>query len=96
MFAVQMGHLRGGMSFVLIGAMYLVSGISGSKAADMAAVAPVLLVTPALLMSRRLETSVITPTVKADSQFVTTLMGEGLAGLSPTVLPGPAAALAIQ
>jgi tripartite ATP-independent transporter DctM subunit len=37
-----LGHLRGGMSFVLIGAMYLVSGISGSKAADMAAIAPVL------------------------------------------------------
>ena len=37
-----LGHLRGGLSFVLIGAMYLVSGISGSKAADMAAIAPVL------------------------------------------------------
>ena len=37
-----LGHTRGGLSFVLIGAMYLVSGISGSKAADMAAVAPVL------------------------------------------------------
>jgi tripartite ATP-independent transporter DctM subunit len=37
-----LGHVRGGLSFVLIGAMYLVSGISGSKAADMAAVAPVL------------------------------------------------------
>ena len=37
-----LGHMRGGLSFVLIGAMYLVSGISGSKAADMAAVAPVL------------------------------------------------------
>jgi tripartite ATP-independent transporter DctM subunit len=34
--------VRGGLSYVLIGAMYLVSGISGSKAADMAAVAPVL------------------------------------------------------
>lgn len=34
------GHMRGGLSFVLIGAMYLVSGISGSKTADMAAVAP--------------------------------------------------------
>src|SRR6202012_1957586 len=33
---------RGGLSYVLLGAMYLVSGISGSKAADMAAVAPVL------------------------------------------------------
>ena len=37
------GHVRGGMSFVLIAAMYVVSGISGSKAADMAAIAPVLL-----------------------------------------------------
>jgi tripartite ATP-independent transporter DctM subunit len=36
------GHVRGGLSLVLLGAMYLVSGISGSKAADMAAVAPVL------------------------------------------------------
>ena len=36
------GHVRGGLSYVLLGAMYLVSGISGSKAADMAAVAPVL------------------------------------------------------
>ena len=34
--------MRGGLSYVLVGAMYLVSGISGSKAADMAAVAPVL------------------------------------------------------
>jgi len=37
-----LGHIRGGLSYVLVGAMYLVSGISGSKAADMAAVAPVL------------------------------------------------------
>ena len=40
--ASLLGHVRGGLSFVLVGAMYLVSGISGSKAADMAAVAPVL------------------------------------------------------
>jgi tripartite ATP-independent transporter DctM subunit len=40
--ATLVGHIRGGLSFVLLGAMYLVSGISGSKAADMAAVAPVL------------------------------------------------------
>ena len=32
----------GGLQYVLLGAMYLVSGISGSKAADMAAVAPAL------------------------------------------------------
>jgi tripartite ATP-independent transporter DctM subunit len=37
-----LGRVRGGLSYVLIGAMYLVSGISGSKAADMAAVAPAL------------------------------------------------------
>jgi tripartite ATP-independent transporter DctM subunit len=37
------GHFKGGLSYTLIGAMYLVSGISGSKAADMAAIAPVLL-----------------------------------------------------
>nr|WP_043833896.1 TRAP transporter large permease subunit [Roseomonas aerilata] len=40
--ASLLGHVRGGLSYVLLGAMYLVSGISGAKAADMAAVAPVL------------------------------------------------------
>ena len=40
--ASLLGHVRGGLSYVLVGAMYLMSGISGSKAADMAAVAPVL------------------------------------------------------
>jgi len=42
-FLVSMiGHKRGGLQYVLLGAMYLVSGISGAKAADMAAVAPAL------------------------------------------------------
>jgi len=41
--ASLVGHLRGGLSYVLVCSMYLVSGISGSKAADMAAIAPVLL-----------------------------------------------------
>lgn len=40
--ASLLGHVRGGLSYVLVGGMYLVSGISGSKAADMAALAPVL------------------------------------------------------
>ncbi len=40
--AALIGHVRGGLQYVLLGAMYLVSGISGSKAADMAAVAPAL------------------------------------------------------
>jgi tripartite ATP-independent transporter DctM subunit len=39
-FASLLGHVRGGLSYVLLAAMYLVSGISGSKAADMAAIAP--------------------------------------------------------
>jgi len=41
--ASMLGHVRGGLNYVLLGAMLLVSGISGAKTADMAAVAPVLL-----------------------------------------------------
>jgi tripartite ATP-independent transporter DctM subunit len=40
--AALVGHVEGGLSYVLLGAMLLVSGISGAKTADMAAVAPVL------------------------------------------------------
>lgn len=40
--ASLLGHIRGGLSYVLVASMYLVSGISGSKTADMAAVAPAL------------------------------------------------------
>lgn len=40
--AALVGHVKAGLSYVLIGAMVLVSGISGSKAADMAAIVPVL------------------------------------------------------
>jgi len=40
--AALIGHIRGGLGYVLLVAMYFVSGISGAKAADMAAVAPVL------------------------------------------------------
>jgi tripartite ATP-independent transporter DctM subunit len=40
--ASLLGHVRGGLQYVLVAAMYLVSGISGAKAADMAAIAPVL------------------------------------------------------
>jgi tripartite ATP-independent transporter DctM subunit len=36
------GHIRGGLGYVLLCAMYLVSGISGAKAADMAAIGPIL------------------------------------------------------
>jgi tripartite ATP-independent transporter DctM subunit len=40
--AAFVGHLTGGLNIVLVAAMFLVSGISGSKLADMAAVTPVL------------------------------------------------------
>lgn len=40
--ASMLGHVKGGMSFVLLGSLFLVSGISGSKVSDMATVAPAL------------------------------------------------------
>jgi tripartite ATP-independent transporter DctM subunit len=40
--ASLIGHVRAGMSYVLLGSLYLVSGISGSKVSDMATVAPAL------------------------------------------------------
>jgi len=40
--AAFIGHLAGGLNIVLVVAMFLVSGISGSKLADMAAVTPIL------------------------------------------------------
>ena len=75
--ASLLGHVRGGLSYVLIGAMYLVSGISGSKAADMAAIAPVLFpemkkrgAKPgdlvALLSATGAQTETIPPTHRAD------------------------------
>jgi len=36
------GHLKAGMSYVLLGSLFIVSGISGSKVSDMATVAPAL------------------------------------------------------
>lgn len=40
--ASLIGHMRAGMSYALLGSLYLVSGISGSKISDMATVAPAL------------------------------------------------------
>ncbi|MCA3624331.1 MAG: TRAP transporter large permease subunit [Methylobacterium sp.] len=37
-----LGHIRAGLSYVLLGSLFLVSGISGSKVSDMATVAPAL------------------------------------------------------
>lgn len=40
--ASLIGHVKGGMSYVLLGSLFIVSGISGSKVSDMATVAPAL------------------------------------------------------
>ncbi|MBK7061206.1 MAG: TRAP transporter large permease subunit [Rubrivivax sp.] len=40
--AALFGHVRAGMSYVLLGSLFIVSGISGSKVSDMATVAPAL------------------------------------------------------
>jgi len=40
--ASLLGHVKAGMSYVLLGALFIVSGISGSKLSDMATVAPAL------------------------------------------------------
>lgn len=40
--ASLLGHVKAGMSYVMLGSLFLVSGISGSKVSDMATVAPAL------------------------------------------------------
>lgn len=40
--ASLLGHVKAGMSYVLLGSLFVVSGISGSKVSDMATVAPAL------------------------------------------------------
>jgi tripartite ATP-independent transporter DctM subunit len=40
--ALLIGHVKAGMSYVLLGSLFIVSGISGSKVSDMATVAPAL------------------------------------------------------
>lgn len=40
--ASLLGHVKAGMSYVLLGSLFIVSGISGSKVSDMATVAPAL------------------------------------------------------
>lgn len=40
--ASLLGHVKAGMAYVLLGSLFIVSGISGSKVSDMATVAPAL------------------------------------------------------
>src|SRR5246500_2004854 len=77
--ATLLGHVRGGLHYVLVGAMYLVSGISGSKAADMAAVAPVLFpemkqrgARPGDLVALLAATGAQTETIPPSLVFITT------------------------
>src|SRR5262249_8262846 len=96
------GHLRGGLQYVLVAAMYLVSGISGSKAADMAAIAPALFPEmekigndrasmTALLAATGAQTETVPPSlILITAGWVTGLSFAGLfpAGLLPSALLG--------
>ena len=100
--AAMVGHLRGGLSYVLILAMFLVSGISGSKSADMAAVAPPLFPEMrqrgvplgemvALLTATGIQTETIPPSlVLIAIGSVTTVSIQGLftGGLIPAIFMG--------
>jgi tripartite ATP-independent transporter DctM subunit len=88
--ASLVGHLRGGLSYVLLGGMYLVSGISGSKTADMAAVAPVLFpemklrgADPAELTSLLAASSAMSETIPPSLVLITigTVTGVSIASL---------------
>ena len=104
--ASLLGHVRGGLSYVLIGAMYLVSGISGSKIADMAAIAPVLFpemkkrgAKPGDLVALLATTGAQTETIPPSIVLITIGSVTGLSiaalftgGLLPAVVLGPRSA----
>jgi tripartite ATP-independent transporter DctM subunit len=103
--AALIGHVRGGLSYVLLGAMYLVSGISGSKAADMAAVAPVLFpemrrrgAIPGELVALLAASGAMTETIPPSLVLITigSVTGVSIAGLfTGGLLPALVAALAL-
>jgi len=103
--AALLGHVRGGLSYVLLGAMYLVSGISGSKAADMAAVAPVLFPEmkrrgsrPGELVALLSASGAMSETIPPSLVLITigSVCGVSIAGLfTGGLLPALAAALAL-
>src|SRR5438105_3781486 len=96
--ASLLGHVKGGLHYVLVGAMYLVSGISGSKAADMAAVAPVLFpemkqrgANPGDLVALLSATGAQTETIPPSPVLITigSMTGVSIAGLfTAGVVPG--------
>jgi tripartite ATP-independent transporter DctM subunit len=100
-----LGHVRGGLEYVLLGAIFLISGISGSKIADMAAVAPILvpemkkrgnnpaqmvaLLAAACAMSETIPPSIVLIAIGA-------VAGVSIAGLfAGGILPAATAALAL-
>ncbi len=93
-----LGRVRGGLYYALVGAMYLVSGISGSKAADMAAVVPVLLTemqaqgaAPGELLALLAATGAQTETIPPSLVLITigSVTGVSIAALfSGGLLPG--------
>jgi tripartite ATP-independent transporter DctM subunit len=103
--AALIGHVRGGLSYVLLGAMYLVSGISGSKAADMAAVAPVLFpemrrrgASPGELVALLAASGAMSETIPPSLVLITigSVTGVSIAGLfTGGLLPALVAALAL-
>jgi tripartite ATP-independent transporter DctM subunit len=103
--AALIGHVRGGLSYVLLGAMYLVSGISGSKAADMAAVAPVLFpemrrrgAKPGELVAQLAASGAMSETIPPSLVLITigSVTGVSIAGLfTGGLLPALVAAIAL-
>ena len=103
--AALIGHVRGGLSYVLLGAMYLVSGISGSKAADMAAVAPVLFpemrkrgASPGELVALLAASGAMSETIPPSLVLITigSVTGVSIAGLfTGGLLPALVAAVAL-
>ncbi len=100
-----LGHVRGGLSYVLLGAMYLVSGISGSKAADMAAIAPSLFpgmkrrgVHPGELVAQLAAAGAMSETIPPSLVLITigSVTGVSIAGLfTGGMLPAAIGALAL-
>ena len=99
------GHVRGGLSYVLLAAMYLVSGISGSKAADMAAVAPCLFpemkrrgAAPGELVALLASSGAMSETIPPSLVLITigSVCGVSIAGLfTGGMLPAAVGALAL-
>lgn len=104
--ASLLGHVRGGLHYVLVGAMYLVSGISGAKAADMAAVAPVLFpemtkrgAEPGDLVALLAATGAQTETIPPSLVLITigSVTGVSIAALfTGGLLPGAVLAIALS